>query len=323
MRRSPGGSRGLFPGSVLPDRRLAAFRIVYLGIPFGALALIGDGASIAAACISRPDFGGMRRLRRLLARAEAPVFARPDLADPDLQRILRSTKPDLVVSYFWHQRVPAVVRELAPLGAIGVHPSLLPRHRGADPYFWALRTGDATTGVTVHVLDEGYDTGAVIASRPLLIDPRWNARALALALDRPGLAALRDTCARLARGEPLARTPQDESLATAAPEPTEEDLEIRWQSPSAEILRLVRAAAPTPGAYSQYGDSTLTVLAASPSTVRLDPGDAAILDEGLVVGTGDHAVRLDAVRVDDADEVLRGPAAAAAVPGASDLRGRA
>lgn len=301
---------------------LAAFRIVYLGIPIGALALVGDGLCILAACISRPNFPGMRRLRTALAREGAPVFARPDLGDPDLSRILRSAKPDLVVSYFWHQRVPAAVRELAPEGAIGVHPSLLPRHRGADPVFWALRAGDATTGVTVHVLDEGYDTGATIAARSIAVDPRWNAHALSLALDRPALEALRDTCARLARGEVLARTPQDEALATLAPEPSEDDLEIRWRSPSEDVLRLVRAAAPAPGAFSEYGPSVLTVLAASPTALQLDPGVAAILDQGVVVGTADRAVRLDAVRVDDADEVLRGPDVAAALPGASDLRGR-
>ena len=301
---------------------MEAFRIVYLGIPLGALALLRDGLSIAAACVSRPDFPGMRRLRVALARAGAPVFARPDLADPDLQRILRSTKPSLVVSYFWHRRVPAEIRALCALGAVGVHPSLLPRHRGADPIFWALRKGDPETGVALHVLDDGYDTGPVLATVRLPIDPRWNAHALARALDRPALAALRDACGRLARGERLPALPQDEALATAAPEPSEDDLEIRWAVAAEEVLRLVRAASPAPGAFSQYGDHTLTVLAASPSRVRLDPGDAAILDEGVVVGTADHAVRLDVVRLDDDDELLRGPAVASAVPGASDLRGR-
>src|SRR5688572_21735390 len=66
-------------------------RLVYLGLPLGALALCRAGHTIAAACISRPDFPGMRRLRRRLAAAQAPVFARPDLADPNLLRLLRST----------------------------------------------------------------------------------------------------------------------------------------------------------------------------------------------------------------------------------------
>ncbi len=298
-----------------------AFPILYLGIPLGALRLLSGGHRLVAACVSRPTFPGMRRLRVALARAAAPVFARPDLEDAALQGILRSTRPALVVSCFWHRRVPSAVRGLGRLGAIGVHPSLLPRHRGADPVFWALRHGDPTTGVSVHRLDDGYDTGPVLATRSIAIDASWNAHALAHALDGLAFTALADVCDRLARGEAVAEVAQDETRATPAPEPTEDDLEIRWSTPAVEILRLVKAAAPAPGAFSTHDDRTLTVLAASPTALRLEPGVAAIVAEGVVVGTADVAIRLDAVRVDDDDDVLSGPAIAAAVPGASDLTG--
>lgn len=264
----------------------------------------------------------MRRLRAALAGAGAPVFARPDLDDAALGVILRSTKPALVVSCFWHRQIPAAVRGLGRVDAIGVHPSLLPRHRGADPVFWALRCGDTTTGVSVHRLDDDYDAGAVLGTLSVAIDPRWNAHALAHALDALAYDALAAVCDRFARGETIDAVPQDESLVTSAPEPTEDDLEIRWSDSTEDVLRLVRAAAPAPGAFSVHEERTLTVLAASASPVRLEPGVAAIVDEGVVVGTIDAAVRLDAVRIDDDDEVLRGPAVARAVPGASDLRGR-
>ena len=71
------------------------------------------------------------------------------------------------------ERARAVL-EVAPLGAIGVHPSLLPRHRGPDPYFWAIESGDLETGVTAHRLEEEYDTGAILAQRRLAIDASWN-----------------------------------------------------------------------------------------------------------------------------------------------------
>lgn len=299
-----------------------AFPILYLGIPMGALRLLAGGHRLVAAAVSRPDFPGMRRLRVALAAAGAPVFARPDLEDASLLGILRSTRPALVVSCFWHRRVPAAVRELGRLGAVGVHPSLLPRHRGADPIFWALRRGDSTTGVSVHRLDDGYDTGAVLSTRALPIDGGWNAHALAHALDALAYDALADVCDRLARGEEVPAVAQDDALATPAPEPSEDDLEIRWAAPSAEILRLVRAAAPAPGAFSTHGERNVTVLRASATALRIEPGVAAIVEGGVVVGTGDVAIRLDAVRIDDDDEVLSGPAVAAAVPGASDLRGR-
>jgi methionyl-tRNA formyltransferase len=263
----------------------------------------------------------MRRLRVALARAGAPVFARPDLDDHALVGILRSTRPALLVSCFWHRRIPDDVRHLGRLGAVGVHPSLLPRHRGADPVFWALARGDVTTGVSVHRLEGAYDTGPVLATRSVRIDPAWNAHALAHVLDGLAFAALAEVCDRLATGEGISAVPQDEAAATPAPEPTEDDLEIRWSSTSEEILRLVRAAAPAPGAFSRHEDRTLTVVRASSSALRLEPGVAAIVAEGVVVGTADFAIRLDAVRVDDEDAVLLGTEVAAAVPGASDLRG--
>jgi methionyl-tRNA formyltransferase len=317
-----GGIKGsFFSARGTGSGRLDAFPLLYLGIPLGALRLLSGGHHIAAACVSRQTFPGMRRLRVALARAGAPVFARPDLEDAALLGMLRSTRPALVVSCFWHRRIPDAVRRLGRLGAVGVHPSLLPRHRGADPVFWALHRGDATTGVSVHRLDDAYDAGPILATRSVVIDAAWNAHALAHVLDGLTFAALADVCGRLAAGEVIPEVAQDDAAATQAPEPTEDDLEIRWSSSSGEILRLVRAAAPAPGAFSRHDDRTLTVVRASPTALRLEPGVAAIVAEGVVVGTADFAVRLDAVRVDDDDAVLSGPAVAAAVPGASDLRG--
>lgn len=316
------GSRGSFSSARgTGSGGLDAFPILYLGVPLGALRLLSEGHHIVAACISRPAFPGMRRLRVALARTGSPVFARPDLEDPALLGILRSTRPAQVVSCFWHRRIPDAVRGLGRFGAVGVHPSILPRHRGADPIFWALRRGDARTGVSVHRLEGTYDTGAVLATRSVEIAASWNAHALAHVLDGLAFTALADVCGRLAGGERIPEIPQDEAEATLAPEPTEDDLEIRWSSSSEEILRLVRAAAPAPGAFSTHDDRTLTVLRASRSAVRLEPGVAAIVADGVVVGTADLAIRLDAVRIDDEDAVLSGRGVAAAVPGASDLPG--
>src|SRR3954468_19887327 len=99
------------------------------------------------------------------------------------------------------------VIEAAPRGGIGVHPSLLPRHRGPDPTYWAIASGDEVTGVTVHRIEADYDTGAILAQEPLRIDPAWNAWNLARALDRPSLRLLRATVARFARGEAVPDLP--------------------------------------------------------------------------------------------------------------------
>ena len=113
-------------------------------------------------------------MRDFLAAATAEFVAR-----------VRAAAPDLLVSWFWTKRIPARLLSVAP--AVGVHPSLLPRHRGPDPYFWAIDAGDETTGVTAHRLDATYDTGPILAQRTLEIRPSWDAWRLARALDRPSL----------------------------------------------------------------------------------------------------------------------------------------
>jgi len=202
----------------------------------------------------------------------------------------------LLVSWFWTTQLPSGLREVAPLGTVGVHPSLLPRHRGPDPYFWAIHDGDAMTGVTAHVLADEYDTGAILGTREVALDPRWNAWTLAKQLDRPSLALLRATVARFAAGDPPTPRPQDESQATFAPSPDEDELAIDWRESPAAIERLVRAAAPWPGATFTLGEEFVVVeevrvLSSAPAA--LSSGEAWIDERGLpCVVAGRGAVEL-------------------------------
>jgi len=266
-------------------------KVAFFGLPLAAVLLARDGHTIVFAEICRRAPG----LRRLSLRiAPGSVHMKPDVvAEETLVRVRRSA-PDLVVSWFWTSRLPAAILGLAP--AVGVHPSLLPRHRGPDPTFWAIDAGDDVTGVTAHMLDARYDTGAVLARRELRIAPEWNSWQLARALDRPGLALLREVVGAFAARRPLAAQPQDESAATLAPEPTDEELAIRWSWPSARVCRRVRAAAPWPGAWTEIGDRIVTLVGVRPTPDFphvLEPGEAAVRADGrAVVRTGDGAVEL-------------------------------
>lgn len=271
-------------------------RIAFVGLPLAALLLRGDGHEIVWAGVCRRDAIGTRRLRRAIGRENVSMM-------PDLERLadaVAARKPDLVVSWFWTRKVPASFRAIAPLGAIGVHPSLLPRHRGPDPYFWAIDAGDTVTGVTAHALDNEYDTGAILTRRELAIDPSWNAWKLAKKLDRPSLALLRETVNAYASGSPPPPLVQDESLATKAPQPTDDDLEIRWRDhDAAQIERRVRAASPWPGAFTALGDVALTLTEVRATSSRrellaaLEPGEAIVRDDGIaIVRARDGAVEL-------------------------------
>ena len=279
-------------------------RIAFFGLPLAALLLRHDGHDIVYAGICRRAALGTRRLTRRLGTERVHVL--PDTQDPALPARLQDLAPDLLVSWFWVKNLPAAVRAVAPLGTLGVHPSLLPRHRGPDPYYWTLARGDGTAGVTAHRLDNEYDTGALLGQRELSVHPTWNAWKLAKALDRPSLALLRQTCAAFAQGKPPTEVPQDEALATLAPSPTDEELELDWDEPTHTVLARIRAAAPWPGAYTFLGDEAVVITRAEPASKvvsALEPGEGAVTQSHghtrAIVRTKDGAVALLEGRIDE------------------------
>ena len=274
-------------------------RIVFFGLPLAAVLLHGDGHDVALASVSRTDAPGLRRLRRLLGTER--VRSRPAVEDRGFIAEVRALSPDLLVSWFWTTRLPMRLVRAARLGGLGVHPSLLPRHRGPDPTYWAIRCGDQETGVTAHRIAADYDTGAILDQERLRIDPTWNAWQLARALDRPSLRLLRATVARFAREGDVPAREQDDSLATRAPFPEEEDLWIEWSRPTEEVLAQVRSLAPAPGAVTEIAGHLVTVLRARASDRWpriLAPGEGVLLDGLPVVRTGDGAVVLLEGRVE-------------------------
>jgi len=261
-------------------------RIAFFGLPLAAVLLAGDGHEIVYAAACRRALG-LRRLSNRIARGRTHV--RPTVTSAATLELVRAARPDLIVSWYWTTRLPETLLRIAP--SVGVHPSLLPRHRGPDPCFWAIASGDAVTGVTAHRLGADYDTGDVLARRELRIEPSWDGWRLARALDRPSLALLRDVVRAHAEGRPPLPTVQDEAAATSAPEPTHEELAIRWSQPAARIERLVRAAAPWPGAWTEIGDRLVTLVRVRVTADfprALERAEAAVRDDGVaVVRAGD------------------------------------
>jgi methionyl-tRNA formyltransferase len=273
-------------------------RLAFFGLPLAALLLLDDGHEITLGVLSRADAPGRRRLTRRLG---GRVHLRGDLTVDQIVAKLNAAPPDLLVSWFFTSKLPMSIVRAARSGAIGAHPSLLPRHRGPDPYFAAIDQGDAVTGVTVHRIEAEYDTGAILGRRELRLDPEWNAWQLARRLDRPSLALLRATVGRLAAGEIVPEEPQDEALATFAPTPTDEECALVWSWPVERLLRRVRALAPSPGAFTEIGGEILTILSAraAPTFPRaLSPGEAAIVGDRAVIRAGDGAVQLLSGEVD-------------------------
>jgi methionyl-tRNA formyltransferase len=268
-------------------------RIAFLGLPIAALLLDADGHALVAAGLRTGLTAGRRRLARRIGPDRIALDPHQDW--PSFEARVRREAPELLVSWFFTRRIPMGVVKACRLGGVGVHPSLLPRHRGPDPFFWAIDSGDTQTGVTAHRIDEDYDTGAILGRRLVAIEPGWNAWALARALDRPSLALLREVVQRAARGDRLAGEPQREADATQAPEPGEEARVLAWDWTADRVVRRVRALAPVPGALVGIGDQDLVLLRAevAPAVPRaLLPGEGALVDGRAVVRASDTGVAL-------------------------------
>lgn len=281
---------------------MAAVRIFYCGVPLGAEILRRTGAEIVALALGPLDLAGRSRLRRRLPRAL--VLGLPDLADPATAQAIASTSPNVLISFFWPKRIPG--SWLRRLPAYGTHPSLLPRWRGPDPYFWALREGELTTGVTLHALEDDYDTGDVVASRAIAIEPEDDAMRLARRLDRPALALLVELVDTLRRGETPTAVPQV-GAATWARQPEEEDLVIEWARPAQELANLIRAASPEPGATALLGGVEVEIVRACVETRSAPAGlrhaEAWRSADGWSVRCGEGALRLLSVRGADGEPV--------------------
>jgi methionyl-tRNA formyltransferase len=284
-------------------------RIAFFGLPLAALLLVRDGHDLIQAALCRRGLPGQRRLTAALGSSR--VCVRGDVRLDTIASRAIACAPDLVVSWFWTTKLPLSVVAAARLGGIGVHPSLLPRHRGPDPYFAAIDQGDLVTGVTAHRIAEEYDTGAMLGKREVVIDPSWNAWQLARKLDGPSIALLRDTVRKLAEGA-IDEEAQDDSAATWAPSPPLSACAIRWSWRTDAVIRRVRALAPSPGAFTEIDGNVVTLLRVAPSTRyprALEPGEAAIVDGKAVVKTQDGAVELLAGEIDglaaDENELAR------------------
>ncbi|MEB2310322.1 MAG: formyltransferase family protein [Sorangiineae bacterium] len=283
-------------------------RIGFFGLPLAAYLLVEDGHTLAFAALSPIRAPGARRLRRLIGAER--VLDAAELGNRLGEEVeARLGEAELIVSWFWTRRLPGAWLARAPLGAIGVHPSLLPRHRGPDPFFAAIDAGDEETGVTVHRLDASYDTGPILLAERLRIGER-SAWQLARALDRPALRLLREAARRIASGAPMPEARQDESLATWAGEPEGAELRADFSWDTSRVLRRIRALAPVPGLAIAVHDQNLfvTEAIAEPRLLpALEPGEALIdAQRGLGIRTGDGGIVVTAATVGEASGLPAG-----------------
>jgi len=210
---------------------------------------------------------------------------------------LEGAAPAVLAVVAYGHLLPAELLRLPTHGAVNLHLSLLPRWRGAAPVQHTLLAGDRVAGVTVMRLDEGLDTGPILAQLEDAVRPEDDAGALGARLAALGSRLLAGTIRQLPGGT-LPERAQDDERATWAPALGPGDRRLDWASPAVELERRVRAFAPKPGAVAGFRDTTLQILHAVRSEEATDgsPGAIEAADErGVLVATGEGALRLRTV----------------------------
>ena len=212
-------------------------------------ALHAAGHDIALV-VTQPDRAGNRRkvtpppVKVAAVELGLDVYQPERIRDPEAVEKLRSLAPDLLVVVAYGQIIPRSVLAIPRRGAINVHASLLPRHRGAAPIARAILAGDRETGVTIMRMDEQLDHGPVLATRATPIDEREDAVALTSRLAGMGAELLVETLERL---DDIEEVEQEHEKATVAPRLSREEGELDWDLGGREIDRRVRAFQPWPG----------------------------------------------------------------------------
>jgi methionyl-tRNA formyltransferase len=298
-------------------------RVVFMGTPEFAVPplrqLILNDYQVVAVYTQpdRPSGRGCRLVSPPL-KNEAEAFnllvVQPlSLKTAEAMAELARLKPDIIVVAAFGQVLPQPVLELPRYGCINLHPSLLPRHRGASPVAAAILAGDEFTGVSVMLMDKGLDTGPLLVRAQVPISDRDNTGSLSSKLSLIAAHLLLEVLLVWPRRE-LRPQPQDEDKATYSGTINKESGEINWHQTAVVIWRQVRAFYPWPVAYTKWQGKRLKIIEAVPlpEEETAKAGQVvAVSGDSFGIRTGDGilgvlVVQVEGKRAMSAAEFLRG-----------------
>lgn len=246
---------------------------------------------------------------KLLALEEGiPVVQPLTLKDEEFKTRIEGLKPDAGVVFAYGKIIPKWLLDLPKYGIINIHPSLLPRWRGAAPIQRPIMAGDQVTGVTIMQMAMELDAGDILLQKEILIEPQDTAETLGLRISNIASSLIIEALDGIENGTITARR-QDESGVVYADKIADADAEIIWNEPAENILNRVRALNPKPGAHTHLDDLLLKIwwVAKAPE-VRSDatlgeprsiaPGTIIHIDKnsGLYVATATEPLLLSEVQ---------------------------
>ncbi|NLH45611.1 MAG: methionyl-tRNA formyltransferase [Acholeplasmataceae bacterium] len=239
-------------------------RIVFMGSPEFAVDSLKELAENShhevVAVITQPDRPKGRGQKVLMTAVKEyamtkclPVLQPAKIRNKEFIEELRALKPELIVVVAFGQFLPKDILQMPKYGCINVHASLLPKYRGAAPIHYAIMNGEKETGVTIMMMDEGMDTGAMLSKSVIEISDDMTMGCLHDQLKIAGAKLLIDVVEGLERGT-IKPIPQNNDEATYASLLDKKIEKIVWSSTAKEIHNKVRGLNPWPGAHSFLPD---------------------------------------------------------------------
>ena len=275
-------------------------RILFMGTPNFAResldALYKAGYDICAVMTrsDKPKNRGMRLtpppVKELALAHGTPVYQPKTLRDGEAFTLIQDLDPDLIVVVAYAKILPQEILDLPPYGCINVHPSLLPKYRGAAPIQCAVLNGEETTGVTIMQMDAGLDTGDVITQRETEILPNETSGELFERLCIVGTELLVETIQMVIDGT-ATYTPQDSSLSSYAKPITRDMSPVDFTRTATQITNQIRGLNPWPTATVTIKDRAFKLLAAQTGEGKGDPGEVLQAGKnGLEIACGEGSV---------------------------------
>ena len=286
-------------------------RLIFMGTPSFAVPALGallDAGHDIVGVFTQPDrrSGRGRRLSappvKEFAESRGLKVMQPSSLreDTEARQHIADLASDAIIVSAYGLFLPEDILAVPRLGCLNIHPSLLPHHRGPSPVATAILEGDKITGVTIMLLDEGMDTGPILARQETEIAPEEPCDMLTMRLFDIGADLLTTTLDGW-RDRSIAPTPQDDASATVTRRLQRADGQIHWNQTSLEIARRVRAFTPWPGTFTAWQGRTLKILRAEPIDDHIESpvGTAMAMNDGnIAVATRQGALRLLDVQIE-------------------------
>lgn len=259
-------------------------------------ALAHDPSFVIVGVITQPDRPSGRKqmleaspVKELALKLGLPLLQFEQVKEPSVVQTLKDLQPALGVVVSFGQIIPQALLDLFALGVINVHPSLLPKYRGASPMAAAIAAGETMTGVSIMRMDALMDHGPIYRKIESPVLPTDTTPTLSDRLSKEGAALLLQTLHELIQNPHLSSEEQDHAKASIVRRYRKEDGLLDWQRPAAFLERLVRAFVPWPGTHTLIEGKRIKILQSTvgPAT-ELEPETRFITPEGLpAIACGD------------------------------------